>query len=438
VSTVDVGDAFEDEVFETLGVELKAGQLGIKPECATLIPHPSYYSRDREKDIVFDIGIEVRRPGSTDPFLRVIFECKTTGRPVSVDDVEEFWAKVTQVSGLNVKAVMVTGRGFQAGAVTFAASKSIGLVRYSGELDWILERTARAGRYAAALDAVAGFRALTSEVYRGRAYPFFCCDLGRYTNSIAEFIRAVAEGGISDPGVRSELTCDPPAQRSLVRYMRPEEIAKRAEDARNAAGYASGPVSLDAICAQQGTATGLTVRIGEPPGPHEKAREILGRIRFDPLEIVTYAREGESVGRQRFTLAHELGHLLLGHGEYMQMETCEGRDLDREPPKDLDDEMIQRLDWQANQFASFLLLPEGPFVSDFLRLAEHYELRDHGYGLFYVDNQRCNYQPYYAITAHLMTAYEVSRTVVDIRLKALGYLKDERTPPSSRPWGLVA
>jgi len=42
--------------------------------------------------------------------------------------------------------------------------------------------------------------------------------------------------------------------------------------------------------------------------------------------------------RKRFTIAHEIGHFLLGH-------TCEGQDIDSEPES------------EANQFAAELLIP---------------------------------------------------------------------------------
>jgi Zn-dependent peptidase ImmA (M78 family) len=198
-----------------------------------------------------------------------------------------------------------------------------------------------------------------------------------------------------------------------------------------AVGYSDGAVSLDAVCAQQ---TALTVRVGVQPGAHESVHEILGRISFRPLEIITYAHQGQSIGRQRFTLAHELGHLLLGHGEYVTAEACARGDLEGNPP--LDDEDLRSLDWQANQFASFLLLPLGPFVMTFMGLVQKYDLRDHGHGLLYVDEHRWNLETYYAVTGHLKAIYGVSRAVVDIRLKGLGFLHDARTAPRPlRLWG---
>jgi hypothetical protein len=55
VNTVEVGDAFEKEVFETLAVELQSGNLPVRPEHSKLIARPAYFSRDREKDIILTL-----------------------------------------------------------------------------------------------------------------------------------------------------------------------------------------------------------------------------------------------------------------------------------------------------------------------------------------------------------------------------------------------
>jgi len=79
------------------------------------------------------------------------------------------------------------------------------------------------------------------------------------------------------------------------------------------------------------------------------------------------------------------------------------------------------MEFQANQFASFLLLPKESFFKDFYSLLIEYNVKDRGFGLF-VDNQRCNIDTYMKITSRLMHKYKVSRIVIEIRLKKLGLL----------------
>lgn len=78
-----------------------------------------------------------------------------------------------------------------------------------------------------------------------------------------------------------------------------------------------------------------------------------------------YFNSPKMQSRNRFSIAHELGHFFL-HKEYF-IESC---------PSDTDEEWIQfmlqmddmthhSLEWQANAFASILLMPKQEFISSF-------------------------------------------------------------------------
>jgi hypothetical protein len=129
-STTAVGNAFEDQVYEFLSRELAAGRLWLNKECCSVVRKKSYYSRDRQTEIIFDVAIEAYLPKSRDLAFLMLFECKSLGRPVEVGDVEEFWAKAQQVSGLNVKPVVVRKNSFGLGARMVARSKKMGLIRW--------------------------------------------------------------------------------------------------------------------------------------------------------------------------------------------------------------------------------------------------------------------------------------------------------------------
>ena len=72
-----------------------------------------------------------------------LIECKDYSRPVPVDDVEEFFAKVQQVAPAKAKAIVVSSNSFQSGALEFACSKGIGLLRMfpESEFKWVLHRS---------------------------------------------------------------------------------------------------------------------------------------------------------------------------------------------------------------------------------------------------------------------------------------------------------
>lgn len=74
---------------------------------------------------------------------------------------------------------------------------------------------------------------------------------------------------------------------------------------------------------------------------------------FDPINNImriredVYARACEGSGRDRFTLAHEIGHCILNRdGVNMHRNTS------NQAPKPYEDP-----EWQANEFASLILMP---------------------------------------------------------------------------------
>src|SRR3954452_25177965 len=97
------GSKFELRAFDLLRNQLAAGNLGLDPSCVSIKLHPKYFSRDRNRDITFDIGLELRLPQQDQYSLLWLWECKDYSHPVPVQDVEEFHSKLQQVGGVNIK-----------------------------------------------------------------------------------------------------------------------------------------------------------------------------------------------------------------------------------------------------------------------------------------------------------------------------------------------
>lgn len=100
-------------------------------------------------------------------------------------------------------------------------------------------------------------------------------------------------------------------------------------------GVRSLPVSVSALCRSMGIAVKYYDGTSESDG---ESTIIAGR----PLIFVS---KNKPIPRQRFTAAHELGHILLGH-------VGEGHLVNREPAPG--DNPLER---EANVFASRLLAP---------------------------------------------------------------------------------
>jgi Zn-dependent peptidase ImmA (M78 family) len=216
-------------------------------------------------------------------------------------------------------------------------------------------------------------------------------------------------------------------QHSLVDYIPQEEIERISEAIREKIAYTGGEVLIDEVCNWQSRESGLSVMTEIAPTGRALAERILGRIKFEPLEICIYEYSDGNDARQKFTLAHELGHHFLGHSKYMAGEYCEEDDFELDQSTDLSLKDIRRMEWQANYFASCLLLPKNTFTPDFLTLTQARGLSNRGFGILFVEDQRCNQENYYAVTNSLKFKYKVSRSVVKVRLERLGLLNDKRT-----------
>jgi Zn-dependent peptidase ImmA (M78 family) len=216
---------------------------------------------------------------------------------------------------------------------------------------------------------------------------------------------------------------------SHVAFLENEEIETFAASALSAVGYSDGEVSLPAICEQQRERNGLTVV--ESNTDNDMSRCVLGKISFNPLEIHIFRESISHRGRERFTLAHELGHLFLQHSRYMRSEIVQTKDLDLNSTQRMLPVDVQRMEWQANCFASCLLLPKLNLIRELVWQLHKRDIKDKQFGALFVDGQQDNIQNYYNVTNALKLKFGVSRSVVRHRLIKLGFLKDVRTTSNS-------
>ncbi|MGN6476207.1 MAG: restriction endonuclease, partial [Flavipsychrobacter sp.] len=129
MNTVSRGNAFEKRVVEHIKELLQKNLLPINCERSTVFEKKGYYSQSRKSNIVVDISVECTLPDDTEPSLYLMIECKDYSNPVPVDDLEEFVAKLDQITGLNCKAIFVTSNILQEGALNYAISNNIRVMK---------------------------------------------------------------------------------------------------------------------------------------------------------------------------------------------------------------------------------------------------------------------------------------------------------------------
>ena len=432
MNSIHSGDCFESTIFNFFESEIAADRFYAKSECCKIFRRKGYYSKDRRKNIKFDISIEIYLPGSKFYSILILIECKNYNHAVPVDDAEEFFAKVQQISGANVKGIIASTNAFQEGTLNYCSSKGMGALRYFGNSDfkWVLHRSPSTIHSWTQIkyNRMELHRGLTTKDYLSRHFDFYCCYNDQYTYSLKTFLLAISNSQDRSllSHVKNRLVTQP-----TVHFVSREQIENLAQSVLKQVEYDNGAIPLDKICEWQASDTGLSTRIGIQPSRGDLKAGALGRIRFDPLEITIYDLPDMTQTRQRFTLAHELGHLFLGHSRYMSGEYCDIADLklDSDSPFKPDD--LRRMDWQANYFAACLLLPRTTITRDVLALAEERDVRNRGFGLLYVDEQNCNKAVYNGITSHLKLRYKVSALALRLRLEELDLLRDVRPKNAS-------
>ena len=182
------GSQYEIQVAEEVEAQLTAGNYGIVLSQAIVRRKPSYFSRDRNKNIVFDVSIEVSRKGGAKPYWIWVWECKNYTHSVPVDDLEEFHAKLSQIGADRTKGSMITPVGFDSGGIEFAKSTGIGLWRFipPGSSVCLMED----GRGVADADIFSGLTTPDTTKFRYYGSFYGLTTSGQFTTDEAGLLRA--------------------------------------------------------------------------------------------------------------------------------------------------------------------------------------------------------------------------------------------------------
>lgn len=144
MNTLKIGDKFEDKSYNLIKKGIENGELGIPKEYAKVFQKKGYYSRDREKDIIFDLTVEIWPKNAKNFSVLYVIECKSySTKKVPIDDIEEFAAKISQVASLNTKAILISDNSFQSSVFTYAKNKGVMLIEVDSDENYeiVLHRT---------------------------------------------------------------------------------------------------------------------------------------------------------------------------------------------------------------------------------------------------------------------------------------------------------
>lgn len=406
-SSYSRGDSFEIKSYHILKTLLENDDFYVSGKKSKIFRKKGYYSEKRKSKIIFDISIETYLNNSSDYSLLTLIECKNYQSPVPVSDLEEFDSKISQISEHNTKGIVITNHSFQSGANDFAKSNGIALAKVNSddEFEWLVNR--RSGT--------------VSPLRKTEAISFLeSKDLSDGLNLVAinnNFVlttlsELLIQMEIIDSFIHKEKFINIP----FVSKERIEAIIVKLESY----DLYEGDLLDDAkICKflQSKYPVAFDFDVDLAPG-------ILGRIQFDPLKIQISKELRTDPSRWRFTLAHEIGHLILHSKLLIKKITEKTDDESTLSYKYFVSEMsTRRLELQANLFASNLLMPLSKLIGPVQRYFA--EERIHK-GFLYWDHQAVNQKLVLDFLNKMAIAHKVSVEAARIRLIELGLLVDDR------------
>ena len=284
-NTTAKGNAFEERVYTIFQKLLQTETLPINCKRSQIYCKKKYTSKESKKDIVFDIAIESFMPDSEEVANLTIIECKDYTSPIEVSKVRDFIYRLKEV-GAN-KGYFITTSHFQSGAIELAKTNHVGLafVGSADELHWTTRRISIRDTNEIYSDVIKIITGIQPE----KNYPFVGIGKSFYTNFF-DFLR-------DDVGLR--------LQQSLsIDYLTKEQILNiihdELHDFQNALEIVDDTELLRFVSEK-----GYFINSSTLPN------KVLGEIDFESKTILVSNTLQEGSPRWRFTVAHELGHIVL-------------------------------------------------------------------------------------------------------------------------------
>lgn len=437
MSSVEKGDQFEKEVFDYIKNHVESGNTYLNPKLCKFHLQKGYYSSKRESNIKFDVTIECYMPGADEYSHLVVIECKNYKSPVKIDDLEEFESKLKQVSGVNVKGMFFTRSSFQKGAETFGKNTKMALVRVLPDENvvWDLYRSpiSSSNRVRLKEDAAIVETALFTENYVGKAQNVYCATAGTFTSSyitafniLVEEIVPAKERSLQMVNLERKVK---KSIKTIIPFLGFNELETKSKNFIDSIYTRNVGEKLDfeLIISFFKDHFNITFVFNENLGSDKKHNEILGQISVTDRVIKVSNTLEIGSPRWRFTLAHELSHLVLHHDFFND------GDVYNELVNNFqwsESEQIsannQRLEWQANVFASCMLVPKDEIIEIVRDVLVKLNVNHFNHGVIYLDEQLCNLNTFRCISRKVKNLYGVSEQSVELRLKQLRLLNDNR------------
>jgi len=416
MNTVEKGDELERQFYEYLTSQKRADSsvLGSYDSDLCTIHRKKKYPCNlvAGRNIEIDISIELRRKGAKDPFLLILIECKNYKNAVQENVINGFSNTLSRISAHNTKGYVVFPSKVAQSAVALARRYGIGVIKFDADgTDIIAERSFKRSYGTTYIQS-----SLLQEQGREKNLRFSASHDEDYFDSIGQLINyhATEKSEFESPAGS--------AKESSFKFYDRDSIENIAASIHKNLRYKFGQVDLSRICDE----IGIELKFEDEISAYAQSSEILGRANFAKKRIYIYPHGNK--GRERFTLAHEISHFCLDHGQVLASETTIKNDLTLGPGDSDQNDVLRKLEIQANLLASSLLLPKDHFIekADEFRIII-YGAQNRGHGYIFVDDQPDKTSNFSYFLDELSNYFGTSRKASEIRLKRLLPINDMRS-----------
>lgn len=385
MNTVKVGELFENKSYEIIKKAIENNELGINGKYAKVYKKRAYYSNTREKNIIFDLAIEIWPERAERYTLLYLIECKSSAsKKVPVDDVEEFYTKINQVAGVNAKGVMITDNSFQDGAFTFAKNRGMMLI----------------------------------EVNRFDEYSFVLHSINKQKNDNIDYD---CDSDIDD--VISRFLHKTLGLKKIegLQTLSKEEIEIKASGILEKFNQNTESIKLKSFINFLEKEYNLSFNF-KSDLQTVNGKKILGYFDSKNKQILI-DRTILPSERFPFIFGHELGHFFL-HSE-LKVNQELYNDFEDSQYDLLSDKYILKnqknwIEWQANKFAASLFLSKQVFIPHLMGFRKSIGISR--YYHIYLDRQPINQEDYYKTVEYLSEYFNVSKTAVKYRIEELNLI----------------
>lgn len=399
MNTVEKGTRFEKQLYDFIVEQIREGKFPVSNNHKVFM-QKAYFSETRKDYIKFDVTIEEYIEGFEDFFRIIIFECKNYNKNISADKIDEFYSKCQQIGKLKGKGIFVSTTDLSESAKNSLKSAGMGFMRFFNQHNTFRTILPRKSPYR-------NFKNksfIQSEIIVSTKN-FLSQYSGCYYQNPKDFF-------FNFLGLNQELKL----KSNSIKFLSNFDLEDIGNEIVKTANYNGGAFDIFSLLDNVKNNFGYQViYLGRSKS------DLLGYVDFDKKLIGFFIFNHNNDIQARFTVAHELSHILLEHGKYLINDIY--YDNHHFILKENSNE-LKKLETQANYLASCILIPKLHLIEIFNKFTS--DFKNKGFGKVYIDNQPCNLQPYLILLKRLSLHFVVSKQVMEIRLKDLNLINDCR------------